>query len=127
MFPDIKEYLDDGSTAITGDAQRDALDFGSGVKDLGKGTDIRVEFILDTAFAENTGTVDIVLQDSDDDSTYTELYRLGQLDLSSGNNPAAGHLARVSLPADHGRYVRVAYVTSGTVADGKVKAFLIRG
>lgn len=127
MMPDTKEYLDDGSAAITGDGQSDVLDLGSGVGNLGDGTDIKWVTILDTPFAQDTGTVDIVLQHSPDNSTWADLIELPQLNLGAGTNPDAGTIARVGLPAEHDRYLRINYVTSGTVDAGVIKSFLHRG
>lgn len=100
------------------------LDFAVANPDLGEGRPIRVEIVVTTAF-DGTGSIQFVIQDSADNSTYATL-------ISSevfATAIAAGTKYVFTLPDDFARYLRLNYVivnssTSDPVTTGAVTTYL---
>ncbi len=99
----------DLATAITSSA----VDLGQEKPNLGA-TKTPFYLIVFTSGAAGTGTVTFKVQQSDDNSTFTDL-----LSFTVAGTAMKEQMA-VALPIEHGRYVRLATTISGTVS-GTVK------
>ena len=80
-----------------------------------------------TAFTTttSTGTLQIVLQESVDNSTYTDLMASPVFNVNNGDLPAYALLLAVRMPQIKKRYIRVVYRIAGeSLTAGSLQAFL---
>ena len=121
LYLDKKLELSDGQSITSGSIEsQNVIDFGveHGSAE-GKSIDIRVT----EDFAGGT-SVQFVLQDSANGTTFTDritstAYPAASLKTSHGNP-----LCSIAVPAGLGRYMRLKYVATGTFTKGKVHAIL---
>ena len=118
LFSDAQDIH--AATAVS----TNVVDFAVADPDLGEGRPIRVEIIVTTAF-DTVGSVQFVIQDSADNSTFATL--IGTEVYSAPI--AKGTKYVLNLPDEFARYLRMDYVivnssTSDPMTTGAITAYL---
>lgn len=122
---DNKLFFSDKQSLIkdaTGDiVSTNTIDFAAVKPDPGMGRSVFLNIAVTTGVAG--GTVNFVLKDSADDSTYAAIYETGAI--AAANLPAGTKVLRMALPEGVRRYLKIVYTvgTSATTA-GAVSAWL---
>lgn len=122
---DNKLFFSDKQSLIkdsTGDiVSTNTIDFAAVKPDPGMGRSVFLNIAVTTGVAG--GTVNFVLKDSADDSTYDAVYETGAI--AAASLPAGTKVLRMALPEGVRRYLKMVYTvgTSATTA-GAVSAWL---
>jgi len=122
---DNKLFFSDKQSLIkdaTGDiVSTNTIDFAAVKPDPGMGRSVFLNIAVTTGVAG--GTVNFVLKDSADDSTYAAVYETGAI--AAASLPAGTKVLRMALPEGVRRYLKMVYTvgTSATTA-GAVSAWL---
>lgn len=107
-------------------ASTDVIDYGQANPDSGLNDNVTLSITVDeAATASGSATVTFSLQDSADNSSFTDVYAtaaIGKADLTAGKQ------ILIPLPYKHRRYVRVYYtVATGPLTAGKFSAQVVTG
>lgn len=117
IFSDAQDVYSDGSTVNS----TNDIDLGVADPNQGAGNKKVVRVTVNTPFAGGT-SVKATLQESADDSSYTVLLDGPAVPIADAITGKT--LLEAVLPAEHKRYLRVAYACVGTVTAGKCDAYL---
>ncbi|VVE77399.1 Bbp16 family capsid cement protein [Pandoraea sputorum] len=111
-------------TTVGDTASTNVVDTGA-AHDEGIGENMFLLALINTAFTSGgAGTLQVVLQTSPDNSTWTDAEMSGALALAS---LTAGTMVRLRLPIGLQRYLRVAYrIGTAAMTAGAVSAYLVK-
>lgn len=129
MILDAKLELSDAQaeTTIAAHDSDNVIDFGIADPNIGEGTSIMLYVVVNTTVTSGgAGTVAVSLEDSPDNSTWTQRYTTPAL--AKATLVQGYEIIAMPLPDDIQRYVKVVY-TIGTAAltAGKFDAYLSLG
>lgn len=121
MLSDAQAVTSVGST----DSDKNTpLDFEYATPNLGKGSKLHVNVIVDTTVASSgSATVQVKLQDSPDNSTWSDL--LVSEAYAKAKLTAGFAMFNPGLPAEHERYLKLVYVVgTSALTAGKFNAWI---
>lgn len=124
MIVDNNLYMSDAQAVTASAASTKSLDFGSALRHIGDGEELNlVVQVASTLTSGGSATVQVSLQDSTDNSSFTTV--ASGPAIAYGSLPAGTELLRIKLPAGLRRYIQV-YYTIGTadLTGGTFNAFL---
>lgn len=120
-FIDSKLLFSNAQEVTSSAASSYEIDTGEANANLGDGTPLAVEFIIETTFTGGT-SMTFELQDSADGSSYTTLVEVPAVAEASLTKGAT--IPKLMVPPEHKRYLQMYYTVSGTHGAGKVTAYL---
>jgi len=116
--------------AAAGSVESTALDFNAKTALAYSAENYHIEIVapvLTTTELPDAETTTYMLEESDDNSTFSELYGAGKLvQTGAASAGAAAATVKVALPPDHKQYVRVKATGSTTIGDQSGKSVTIR-
>lgn len=107
-------------------ASTDVIDYGQANPDSGLNDNVTMAITVDeAATASGSATVTFSVQDSADNSTFTDVYATAAIGKAT---LTAGKQILIPMPYQHRRYVRVYYtVATGPLTAGKFSAQVVTG
>lgn len=126
MIIDKFNQVSDAQAVTASAASTDVIDFGQANPNSGLNANTTLAITVDeTATAAGAATVTFSLQDSADNSTFTDVAVTGAVPKAS---LAAGAQVLIPMPSKHRRYVRAYYtVATGPLTAGKFSAQIVTG
>lgn len=126
MIIDKFNQVSDAQAVTASAASTDVIDFGQANPNSGLNANTTLAITVDeTATAAGAATVTFSLQDSADNSTFTDVAVTGAVPKAS---LAAGAQVLIPMPSKHRRYVRTYYtVATGPLTAGKFSAQIVTG
>ena len=126
MIIDKFNQVSDAQAVTASAASTDVIDFGQANPNSGLNANTTLAITVDeAATAAGAATVTFSMQDSADNSTFTDVAVTGAVPKAS---LAAGAQVLIPMPSKHRRYVRTYYtVATGPLTAGKFSAQIVTG
>jgi hypothetical protein len=120
---DVKNYFQDGSSAITTDFTSDVINLGDSDGKIGDKHNVRFSIRMTTAFSSADTDLTITLQDSANNSDWEDVF--SPVESFNVGGESAQSLFEGTLPAGVRQYVRLSGAfTTDAAADGTIAAWI---